>query len=40
MELPGGGSTGFDPPASDIKNSVHESWIGIKAMILKAATKY
>lgn len=40
MELPGGGSTGFDPPASDIKKSVHESWIGIKAMILKAATKY
>lgn len=40
MELPGGGSTGFDPPATDIRKSVEESWIGIKAMIKKAATKY
>lgn len=40
MELPGGGSTGFDPPASAIRKSVEESWIGIKAMILKAASKY
>lgn len=40
MELPGGGSTGFDPPATDIRKSVEESWIGIRAMFLKAATKY
>lgn len=40
MELPGGGYTGFDPPASDIKKSVEESWIGIRAMIKKVATKY
>lgn len=40
MELPGGGNTGFDPPASEIRKSVEESWIGIKAMILKAASKY
>ncbi|XP_055532026.1 carboxypeptidase B-like [Wyeomyia smithii] len=40
MELPGGGSQGFNPPASAIERSVKESWIGIKAMALKVAQKY
>ncbi|XP_055624827.1 carboxypeptidase B-like [Toxorhynchites rutilus septentrionalis] len=37
MELPGGGSIGFDPPASSIEKSVKESWVGIRAMALKVA---
>lgn len=40
MELPGGGSQGFDPPASRIKAIVQETWIGIKAMALKVNQKY
>ncbi|XP_055607313.1 carboxypeptidase B [Uranotaenia lowii] len=40
MELPGGGSGGFNPPPSHIEESVKESWIGIQAMALKVAQKY
>lgn len=40
MELPRGGSDGFNPPTRDIKGSVEESWTGIKAMALKVAQKY
>lgn len=40
MELPGGGSGGFNPPASSIEKIVKESWVGIKAMAEKVAEKY
>lgn len=40
MELPGGGSGGFNPPPSSIAKSVKESWVGIKAMASKVAEKY
>uniref|UniRef100_A0A1I8MX13 Peptidase M14 domain-containing protein n=1 Tax=Musca domestica TaxID=7370 RepID=A0A1I8MX13_MUSDO len=40
MELPGGGLTGFDPPASKIDQFVTETWIGIRAMAHKVVEKY
>uniref|UniRef100_A0A1L8EGA8 Putative carboxypeptidase b-like protein n=1 Tax=Haematobia irritans TaxID=7368 RepID=A0A1L8EGA8_HAEIR len=40
MELPGGGVTGFDPPASSINGFVTETWIGIRAMAKKVVQKY
>lgn len=40
MELPSGGSTGFNPPPSQIQRIVKESWVGIKAMALKVDQKY
>lgn len=40
MELPSGGSRGFDPPPSDIKSYVEESWVGIVAMAKKVIEKY
>lgn len=36
MELSGGGY-GFDPPPTEIKTLVQESWIGIKAMCIYIA---
>lgn len=30
IELPGGGTQGFDPPASDIMPAVEEMWEGVK----------
>ncbi|KAH8302215.1 hypothetical protein KR044_004072, partial [Drosophila immigrans] len=35
MELSGGGTTGFDPPASSIEEFVVETWIGVRAMAEK-----
>lgn len=32
MELPRGGTSGFDPPPSSIERLVTETWIGIHAM--------
>ncbi|XP_065360646.1 carboxypeptidase B1 [Calliphora vicina] len=40
MELPGAGSTGFDPPVEMIDELVKETWVGIKAMGLKVIEKY
>ncbi|XP_023302831.2 carboxypeptidase B-like [Lucilia cuprina] len=40
MELPGGGSMGFNPPASSIDRMVKETWVGIRAMAKKVAEKY
>lgn len=40
MELPGGGIFGFDLPASRIRATVKESWIGIREMALKVNDKY
>ncbi|XP_055912461.1 carboxypeptidase B-like [Eupeodes corollae] len=40
MELPAGGTTGFDPPASSIDEYVKETWVGIKAMGLTVIQKY
>lgn len=40
MELPSGGKQGFDPPPSDIKPYVEESWIGIVAMANRVIAKY
>lgn len=40
MELPAGGSFGFNPSPNNILTIVKESWIGIKAMALKIAEKY
>jgi hypothetical protein len=40
MELPGGGSGGFDPPAKSIDRIVKESAIGIFAMSEAVALKY
>ena len=40
MELPGGGVTGFDPPAASIDGFVKETWIGIRAMAKKVVEKY
>ncbi|XP_055840766.1 carboxypeptidase B-like [Episyrphus balteatus] len=40
MELPGGGTMGFDPPVSSIDGFVKETWVGIKAMGLKVIEKY
>jgi hypothetical protein len=40
MELPGGGRSGFDPPASSIDRMVKESAIGIFAMSKSVAKKY
>lgn len=40
MELPSGGTTGFNPPASQILRIAKESWVGIKAMALKVDQKY
>ncbi|KAH8302214.1 hypothetical protein KR044_004075 [Drosophila immigrans] len=35
MELSGGGTTGFDPPAISIEEFVVETWIGVRAMAEK-----
>lgn len=40
MELPGGGSYGFDPPARSIERIAHESAIGIFSMAEAVAAKY
>ena len=40
MELPGAGSTGFDPFPQQILPIVSETWIGIKAMIQKVISKF
>uniref|UniRef100_U5EVJ7 Putative carboxypeptidase b n=1 Tax=Corethrella appendiculata TaxID=1370023 RepID=U5EVJ7_9DIPT len=40
MELPGGGTSGFNPPPSKIEHIVTESWTGIRAMVLKVIEKY
>ncbi|XP_036336860.1 carboxypeptidase B-like [Rhagoletis pomonella] len=40
MELPDGGSSGFDPPASDIDRLVKETWVGIRAVAKKVTEKY
>lgn len=40
MELPSGGSTGFNPPPNRILRIAKESWVGIKAMALKVDQKY
>lgn len=40
MELPGAGSTGFDPPVEMIDELVKETWVGIRAMGLKVIEKY
>lgn len=33
IELPCGGSYGFDLPASRIQETVHETWMGIEEML-------
>ncbi|KAH8270237.1 hypothetical protein KR018_006105 [Drosophila ironensis] len=40
MELPGAGSTGFNPPVSRIDEFVTETWIGIRAMAEKLIEMY
>lgn len=40
MELPSGGSSGFDPPESSIQAMVEESAIGIFSMAKAVAEKY
>uniref|UniRef100_A0A182JA42 Peptidase M14 domain-containing protein n=1 Tax=Anopheles atroparvus TaxID=41427 RepID=A0A182JA42_ANOAO len=40
MELPGGGSAGFNPPPSRIEEIVKESFEGIRAMALLVAKNY
>uniref|UniRef100_A0A182PB01 Peptidase M14 domain-containing protein n=1 Tax=Anopheles epiroticus TaxID=199890 RepID=A0A182PB01_9DIPT len=40
MELPGGGSAGFNPPPSRIEEIVKETFVGIRAMALEVARKY
>ncbi|ETN61645.1 zinc carboxypeptidase [Anopheles darlingi] len=40
MELPGGGNSGFNPPASQIEEIVKESFVGIRAMAIDVARKY
>lgn len=40
MELSAGGELGFDPPANQMRKSVAENWIGIRAMALKVDEKY
>ncbi|XP_058121711.1 carboxypeptidase B1-like [Anopheles ziemanni] len=40
MELPGGGSAGFNPPPSRIEEIVKESFVGIRAMALEVAKNY
>ncbi|XP_054733872.1 carboxypeptidase B-like [Anastrepha obliqua] len=40
MELPAGGSSGFEPPASDIDRLVREAWAGIRALAKKVTVKY
>lgn len=40
MELPGGGSAGFNPPPARIEEIVKESFIGVRAMALDVAKKY
>ncbi|XP_073843960.1 carboxypeptidase B1 [Musca autumnalis] len=40
MELPAGGSNGFDPPVESIDSTVKETWVGIRAMALKVIEKY
>jgi len=36
-ELPGGGSGGFNPPASRIQGVVDETWPGMKVLVERAA---
>jgi hypothetical protein len=40
MELPGGGSSGFDPAPQNIQRIVDESAIGIFSMARAVAKKY
>lgn len=40
MELPSGGSSGFDPPPTEIDRLVKETWVGIRAMGKRVTTKY
>lgn len=40
MELPGGGTLGFDPPARSIEKYAKESWEGIKSMAIRIAEKF
>uniref|UniRef100_A0A182QMS2 Peptidase M14 domain-containing protein n=1 Tax=Anopheles farauti TaxID=69004 RepID=A0A182QMS2_9DIPT len=40
MELPGGGSAGFNPPPTRIEEIVKETFVGIRAMALDVAKKY
>jgi hypothetical protein len=40
IELPQGGDLDFDPPPQLIKPLVEESWIGIRAMIMKVRNSY
>uniref|UniRef100_A0A182SPT0 Peptidase M14 domain-containing protein n=1 Tax=Anopheles maculatus TaxID=74869 RepID=A0A182SPT0_9DIPT len=40
MELPGGGSAGFNPPPSRIEEIVKETFVGIRAMALEVAKNY
>ncbi|XP_035910107.1 carboxypeptidase B-like [Anopheles stephensi] len=40
MELPGGGSAGFNPPPSRIEEIVKETFVGIRAMALEVAKSY
>ncbi|XP_052893149.1 carboxypeptidase B-like [Anopheles moucheti] len=40
MELPGGGSAGFNPPPSRIEEIVKETFVGVRAMALEVAKSY
>lgn len=40
MELPGGGSVGFNPPESSVKSIVMESFVGISAMAKRVNVIY
>ncbi|XP_036336867.1 carboxypeptidase B-like [Rhagoletis pomonella] len=40
MELPFAGSSGFEPPASDIDRLVRETWAGIRAVGKRVTVKY
>lgn len=40
IELPGGGSYGFDLPADRIAAVVHETWIGFEALFEHLAETY
>ncbi|XP_041768532.1 carboxypeptidase B-like [Anopheles merus] len=40
MELPGGGSQGFNPPPTRIEELVKETFVGVRAMALEVARNY
>lgn len=40
MELPGGGSQGFNPPPTRIEEIVKETFVGVRAMALEVARNY